>query len=409
MKRISIALMLLSNVFWLTTSANLQLPSIFNSNMVLQRNNEVAIWGWAAPGKTISIVSSWNNKKYSIRSDGSGKWKLKISTPDAGGPYQLQISGDGNPVKLDNILIGEVWVCSGQSNMEMPMKGFRGQPIAGSNEAIIHSRNANIRLYTVPRSAQTTPQDTSKTSSWKDANSETVADFSATAYYFGKLLYDMLNVPIGLVNVSYSGSSVEAWMDEASLKQFPEIRVPIKTDTIRAPNRTPTVLYNGMIHPIVGYGMRGMLWYQGESNHDRPDQYELLFPAMVSLLRTLWQAGDFPFYFAQIAPFNYPPITGNPKSNSAFLRDAQRKSVDRIPNSGMAVLLDAGEETNIHPANKKVAGERLAYIALAKTYGQKGFGFVSPSYDSLLITGSIAEVRFKDAASWLTSYGKEMT
>ena len=377
--------------------------------MVLQQNDKVSLWGWAAAGKILSVTPSWNRKTYKVKPDASGRWKLQIETPIAGGPYDITIS-DGTPVKLKNILIGEVWVCSGQSNMEMPLKGFKGQPILGSNEAILNSKNKNLRIYTVPRSSVTSPQNNSKPSQWKEASPESVADFSATAYFFGRLLQNLLEVPVGIINVSYSGSYAEAWMTPSALQPF-GIQAPAVGDTIKAVSRTPTTLYNGMLHPIIGYGMRGCLWYQGESNYDNPDMYESLFPAMVKEWRSLWGRGEFPFYFAQIAPYNYaqlPPYRVGGKYNSAFLRDAQRKALDKIPNSGMAVLLDAGEENNIHPANKEVAGMRLALLALRKTYGRKGFGFESPLYDTVSIAGGIAEVKFKNAPNWLTSYGKEL-
>lgn len=390
--------------------AEVKLPSVFTDNMVLQQSDKVNFWGWAAVGKTVSVTPSWNRKTYKARTDASGRWKLEVETPAAGGPYEITIS-DGTPVKLTNVLIGEVWVCSGQSNMEMPLKGFKGQPILGSNEAILKSRNPNLRLYTVPRSSEITPQDNSKPSQWKEARPETVADFSATAYYFGRLLQDQLEVPVGIINVSYSGSFAEAWMTPAALQPF-GIQAPAAGDTIKAVSRTPTTLYNGMLHPLIGYGMRGCLWYQGESNYDNPEVYESLFPAMVQQWRTLWGRDTFPFYFTQIAPYNYaqlPPYHYGGKYNSAFLRDAQRKALNQIPNSGMAVLLDAGEENNIHPANKEVAGTRLALLALGKTYGRKGFGFESPLYDTISIASGIAEVRFKNAPNWLTSFGKELT
>ncbi|MGB8194308.1 MAG: sialate O-acetylesterase [Chitinophagaceae bacterium] len=405
------SLFILFLLFFLPSFADITLPSVFSDNMVLQRNTNAAIWGWATPSKTITVTSSWNKKKYTVRSDATGKWKLTIQTPDAGGPYQLIID-DGKPLTLNNILIGEVWICSGQSNMEMPLKGFRGQPIKGSNEAILHSKNKQLRLYTVPRSGQLQPQENSKPSLWKEAEPEAVSNFSATAYYFGKLLNELLDVPIGLINVSYGGSTAEAWMDENTLKAFPEIVLPGKTDSIKIPNRTPTLLFNGMLHPVIGYGMKGVIWYQGESNYERADQYESLFPALISNWRSLWQNGEFPFYYAQIAPYNYaqlPPYRTGGKYNSAFIRDAQRKSLDKISNSGMAVLMDAGEENSIHPANKKAAGERLAMLALAKTYGLKGFGFESPLFDSLFVTGNIAEVRFRSTLNGLTAYGKELS
>lgn len=391
--------------------ATVTLPSFFSDNMVLQQNAAPAIWGWGRAGSRVQVTTSWNKQKYTTLPDASGKWKLNIPTPGAGGPYEITVS-DGDPIVLHNVLIGEVWLCSGQSNMEMPMKGFRDQPVLGSNDAIFRSSNSQIRLYTVPRSVKMQPQDTSKKSTWKMAEPETVSNFSATAYYFGRLLYEQLHVPIGLIHISYSGSNAEAWMNEATLKEFTDIKIPAPADSARANNRTATTLYNGMLHPFAGYGIKGCIWYQGESNYDRPDQYEKLFPAMVKQWREEFQQGDFPFYYAQIAPYNYaqlPPYNSGGKYNSAYLRDAQRKALAGISNSGMAVLMDIGEENSIHPANKEAGGKRLAYLALAKTYGLKGFGYTSPSFDSLLVNGNIATIRFKDAPNGLTSFGKPLS
>ena len=206
-------------------SAAITLPSFFGDNMVLQQQTTAAIWGWAQANSTVLITSSWNKKKYKAKVDASGKWKLKISTPAAGGPFEITIS-DGKPVVLRNVMIGEVWLCSGQSNMEMPMKGFRDQPIIGSNDAIFNSANNNIRLYIVPRSVKLQAQDTSKNSSWRIASPETVSNFSATAYYFAKLIQQQLKVPVGIVNISYGGSPAEAFMSETALKEFPDIKIP---------------------------------------------------------------------------------------------------------------------------------------------------------------------------------------
>lgn len=393
-----------------TAGAQVKLASLFTDNLVLQQKATVAVWGWATPGKIIALRPSWSEKTATAKADAGGRWKALLTTPSAGGPYQLSVSGDGS-LQLNNILIGEVWICSGQSNMEMPMKGFKGQPVLGSNEAILHSTHPAIRIYTVPRGAATTPQQNSKPSDWKEAAPEAISNFSATAYYFGKTMAELLKVPIGLINISYGGSPVESWMAAEALQAFPEIKVPGALDSFQSPNRTPTTLYNAMLHPVIGYGIRGMIWYQGESNYDRPDQYETLFPAAVQQWRRVWGQGGFPFYFAQIAPYNYgqlPPYHTGGKYNSAYLRDAQRKAAGRIPNAAMAVLLDAGEEDNIHPGRKKVAGERLALLALAKTYGWKGIGAESPAYDTLVVANGIAEVKFRNAPNWLTAYGKEL-
>jgi sialate O-acetylesterase len=411
MKRMKFKAILILALFGFTLNAvaTVKPASIFTDHMVLQQQSNVGIWGWAKPSSSVKIITSWNKKSYTAHADETGKFKIKVLTPGAGGPFEISLN-DGESLVLKDILIGEVWFCGGQSNMEMPMKGFKSQPVVGSNEVILKSRNPNIRLYTVPRSSMTTRQDNSKPSEWKLAGPETVANFSATAYFFGSLLSEMLNVPIGLVHDSYGGSSIEAWMSPDDLKPFPEINVPLKTDTIKEVSRTPTTLYNGMLYPVIGYGIRGAIWYQGESNYTRPAQYEALFPAMVSNWRKAWDNGEFPFYYAQIAPYNYAalPENANRQYNSALLREAQRHSLAKIPNSGMAVLMDIGEEKSIHPANKKQGGLRLAYLALAQTYGLKGFGYASPNYESLTIDKDKAVVKFQNVANGLTSFGKEL-
>lgn len=394
-----------------SANATVKLASIFGDQMVLQQQTNVAIWGWAKPSATVKIVTSWNKKSYSAVADASGKWSTKVQTPAAGGPFEISFN-DGELLTLKDILIGEVWFCGGQSNMEMPMKGFKSQPVLGSNETILKSTNPKLRMYIVPRSSIIGVQENSKPQVWKTANPESVSNFSATAYHFGQMLQELLCVPVGLVNVSYSGSSLEAWMSADELKAFPEVKVPVKGDTIKEVSRTPTTLYNGMLHPVIGFGMRGFIFYQGESNYERSDRYEELFPAFVNNLRKAWNIGEFPFYYAQIAPFkyNYPNTdTTNVKLNSAYLRDAQRKALPKIANAGMAVLMDIGELENIHPARKKEGGQRLAYLALAQTYGLKGFGSVSPAYESIAIDKEKVTVKFGNLPNGLTAFGKTLS
>jgi len=397
----------------LLLSAKIILPSFFGDNMVLQQKTEAAIWGWAKPNSSVQLTSSWNKKKYSAISDASGKWKMKINTPDAGGPYEIIIS-DEEAITLKNVLVGEVWLCSGQSNMEMPMKGYHDTPVLNSNDAIFNSANNQLRLYTVPRSIKTIAQDSTKNANWEIAGPETISNFSAAAYYFGRLLQQQLKVPIGLMNISYGGSSAEAWMSVEALKEFPELPIPAIADSAKVNNNTPTTLYNGMLKPFIGFTIKGCIWYQGESNNGRPGQYEKLFPAMVKQWRSEFGIGDFPFYFAQIAPFYYSRFvnaTKSPdiKSNSAFLRDAQRKAVEKIPNSGMVVLMDNGEEKSIHPADKETVGKRFAYLAFGNTYHFKGFAYQSPTFDSLLISGNVATIKFRNAPNGLTTFGKPLT
>lgn len=389
--------------------AQVKLGSLFTDNMVLQQQTQAPIWGWDDAGKGVSVTTSWNNKTYKTTAASTDKWMVKVATPAYGGPYTITIN-DGNTIKLNNVLIGEVWICTGQSNMEMPVKGFRGAPVTGSLEAVVHGTNNNIRLYTVPKGSTTTAQDNSKPANWLVATPESVSNFSGTGYFFGRSLNELLNIPIGLISDNYGGSTAQAWMDAEGLKDFPETKIPAATDQIKSVTQTPTTLYNAMLYPIIGYAIKGAIWYQGESNREWPDQYEKLFPAMVKRWRDLWGQGDFPFYYAQITPYDYsnqPPVYNNTgKYNSAYLRDAQRKALKYIPNSAMAVTMDLGDVQTIHPPNKQPVGTRLSYLAYALTYGAKGFDYASPNFKDMTVAGNVATVNFVNCNSGLTSYNK---
>ncbi|MFV0605572.1 MAG: sialate O-acetylesterase [Niabella sp.] len=388
--------------------AKIRLPYFFSDGMVLQRESTPAIWGWTDSKKNVTITTSWNKKIYTVKPDANGKWKTFIQTTNAGGPYAITVN-DGTPFVIKNVLLGEVWMCSGQSNMEMPMKGYKDQPIESSNDYIFNSDNNNIRLYTIPRSVQSVALDTSKNSTWKTAAPQDVSNFSATAYFFGLQLYNKLKVPIGLINVSYGGSPVEAFMDIKTLEKY-NAKIPEANTKEKLSNKIPTVLYNGMIHPFIGYGIKGAIWYQGETNAGQPAQYESLFPDFVSMLRKQFGYGEFPFYYVQIAPWDYNMYKkpGDARMNSAFLRDAQRKSLDKIPNSGMVVTMDIGDSIYIHPRNKKTVGKRLAYLALNNTYGFTGFQSQSPLYESVTFKNDTAIIRFTNAPNGLTSYGQPL-
>jgi sialate O-acetylesterase len=383
--------------------ADVKLPAIFGDNMVLQQQSQVAVWGWAKPNASVSVTGSWSRKTYSARSDIKGFWRVRIETPAAGfTPYTLTVS-DGKAVTLHNILIGEVWVCSGQSNMEMPMKGYRNEPIEGGPEAIALSTNNGIRCFTVTKASKAAPQDDC-TGAWAIANPQTTPDFTATGYFFGRLLSQSLNVPVGLIHTSWGGSRIEAWMTPNSLKDIPGKSIPATDADIKDPVSPPTVLFNGMIHPILGYGIRGAVWYQGESNRDEPALYVKMFDAMVREWRSLWGMGDFPFYYCQIAPYYY-----NDGFHSGYLREAQSKGIVTTPNTGMAVLMDAESVYSIHPPKKRDAGERMALWALAKTYGMEKMHYRSPEVKSLAIEGRVAVLTFDlNDSPGLTTYGKEI-
>lgn len=398
----------ISLFFATLTNAEIKLPAIFGDNMLLQQNTNAKIWGWSDKGQSVCITTSWDNKTYTVDADISGKWESNIKTPTASNQtYDIKISDNKSSIELHNVLIGEVWLCLGQSNMEMPMKGFKGQPIEGSNEDIFRSRNQNIRIITVKRTSNLEPQD-NFIGEWKEATPQTVKEFSATGYYFGRLMNEMLDVPVGLILSSWGGSWLESWMSKEILSsEFKDVKLPQSLEDVKEKNRTPTTLYNGMIHPIKGYTIKGALMYQGESNYDRAKQYPALFQTFVKETRRIWRQGEFPFYYCQIAPYNNPPEK-NGDFNGAYLREAQYKSAQVIPNSGMVVLMDIGEEFCIHPKKKKIGGERLAMMALAKTYGMTGYAYESPTLGGMTIENSEAILSFDNAPMWLTSYGKEL-
>lgn len=398
----SAGLLIFFVLFSVLSRAEIKLPAIFGDQMVLQQQTDAAIWGKATAGKTVRISTSWDNKSYSAQTDQQGNWRTKVKTPKAGGPYEITIS-DGSPIKLKNVLIGEVWICSGQSNMVMPMKGYRNQPITGSNEAIAISANSNIRMITVDRDKSLVPKD-NFTGDWKECLPENVLNFSATAYFFGKMVQQVLNVPVGLITTSWGGTRIEPWMSENGIRNFDWVKLPDKKMEGDFSQQTPTVLFNAMVNPIVGYALRGAIWYQGESNRNEPDQYQKLMPGLAENWRAEWGIGDFPFYYVQIAPFDYGPAG----LNSAYLREAQLKAAGATTNFGMACVMDAGEKDCIHPANKKAAGDRLAYLALAKTYGKSGFAYSGPVLKEMTVEGSLVKLTFDFADNGLTSYGKEL-
>lgn len=385
-----------------TINAKVVLPKIFASGMVMQQQTDANLWGEAKADATVKIATSWNKKTVSVKAGNDGKWTAKIQTPAAGGPYSITFN-DGEKTVIDNILVGELWICSGQSNMEMPMKGFKNQPVENAVEDILHSGDSKMRLFTVKRTSLFQPA-TDVVGEWKEASPEAVRNFSATAYYFGRELRRMLNVPVGLIVTSWGGSSCEAWMNRNWLKAFPLIELPASQETIKSKNRTATVLYNGMLHPLVGISMRGVIWYQGEENVSRSGYYADLFSRMIKGWREEWKEGDFPFYYCQIAPYDYN-IIGWGQYNSAFLREQQAKAEKMNKNIGMACLMDAGLEYGIHPRKKQLAGMRLALLALDKTYGIKGITSETARYKDVEFKGDTAVITFERAGMWV--YGKD--
>jgi sialate O-acetylesterase len=395
-------------IFWLcflapvTTSvyADIQLPAIVSDHMVLQQNSTVKIWGWSDES-SITVTVSWEPEKEYRAAVIQGKWLVSVDTPGAGGPYRITIASVAQTITLDDILLGEVWLCSGQSNMQMSFRGYDSQPVYGSNDMVANSADADIRLFTVTRKTGPQPERDCK-GTWALAHPATVIGFSAVAYAYGKYLHDVLHVPVGLIHSSWGGSPAEAWMDAETLKKFPEVDLSERTPANRI-HKTPAYLFNAMIYPIINFGIRGAIWYQGEENRTNPALYRRLFPAMIENWRALWQQGDFPFYFVQIAPYKY-----NDKVNTAYLREAQLEAMHTVNNTGMAVTMDVGEYETIHPGEKITVGKRLAYWALAKTYQLDGIAFSGPVYKTMEVKESKAVLRFDYADNGFTTLGNPL-
>jgi sialate O-acetylesterase len=345
----------------------------------------------------VKVKTSWDGKTVVARPDANGKWLAEVQTPVAGGPYTVTLD-DGQPLTLKDVMVGEVWICSGQSNMEMPMKGFKAQPVEGAAEALMLGEDPQLHFFTVGLNPQLTATDTLK-GKWQKAETAAIRQSSATAYFFGKALRAALKVPVGLVVTAYGGSACEAWMAADWLKAFPTVELPkTKADVDKRLQRCPTALYNGMLHPIIGYGMRGVIWYQGEDNVNRYQNYADLLSTMVKGWRSDWRQGDFPFYYCQIAPYDYSLLGWS--YNSAFLREQQLKAEKMIPNSRMAVLMDAGLKYGIHPRKKREVGERLALLALANTYGRQGLPDFA-TYSGVTFQGDTAVVSFDRSKEWV--------
>ena len=418
------------------------LPRVIGSNMVLQRDMQAPIWGWASPGEKVTITLSPEAEgveplfSTSAVADMKGNWQIKLPAIAAGGPYTLRVKGS-NTLELTNVLFGEVWVCSGQSNMQWPVSASKD-----SEAEIAAGMYPKIRLFYVPRVAAGLLQH-DVAADWHETTPETVANFSAVAYYFGRKLYKNLDVPIGLINTSWGGTRIEPWTPPVGFTAVPALasiskevqdiqanyraQLPEKMKNIEAwiaetrkaletgaqltqmPNNThplahqqrPTALYNGMVHPIVPYAIRGALWYQGESNLRDGMLYHEKMKALINGWREVWGQGDFPFYFVQLAPFNY----GGRNANPIFLPqiwEAQAATL-ALPNTGMAVTTDIGNLRDIHPRNKQDVGRRLALWALAKNYGRDDVTSSGPLYKSMRVEGNTIRLTFDYVGSGLTS------
>jgi sialate O-acetylesterase len=392
MKNAMIVIFFFAPLFFM---GQLRLPSILSSGMVLQQHDAVNLWGWSGPGEKVYVSTSWDNQTDSTTVSNGATWKLKIHTPAAGGPYSITIRGK-NSILLENVLIGEVWVCSGQSNMEMSYNwGIKSMATDVAN-----ALNNKIRFFQIPKSTAPYPQDDLK-GQWVVCDSNTIKSFSAAGYYFGRQLNQQLNVPVGLINTSWGGTPAEVWTPRESI----ESKGVLKAAATKLQSNPwwpsePGVIFNAMVAPITNFNIAGSIWYQGESNTINNATYEQLFTSMIDDWRKAWHK-EFPFYYVQIAPYKY----GN-NNAGALLQEQQFKTM-RHPNVGMVVTTDIIDTvTDIHPKNKKEVGQRLANWALAETYHVPGLVYKSPVFKSAEMQKGKMLLSFDNAPNGLMAKDK---
>lgn len=380
--------------------AQISLPAVFADHMVLQQKSDVPVWGWARASATIKVVGSWaphDTVTTVVRPDGN--WKVVLKTAEAGGPYSLSITGDGS-CELKDVMLGEVWLCSGQSNMEWtPMSNIdnRDAEIAAANYP-------DIRFFHIPRRGAATPQNDCD-ATWAACTPETMKNTSAIAYFFGRDLQKELDVPVGLVVSAWGGTPAEVWTPRELVMQNAEIREAIPDQTYPWWPVEPGVLYNQMIHPIVPYSLAGVLWYQGESNRDHASSYGVLLKTMIESWRKDF-GKELPFYLVQIAPHTYNANDNGP----ALVREHQEWISRTVPATGMVVVSDCvADVKDIHPTDKQSVGLRLANMALGKTYGRLASGYESPVFKSLTISKNKALVSFLHADNGLMCKDKQIT
>lgn len=377
-------------------NANVSIPEIFADNMVLQQKSDILIWGWAKTGENVTIKADWMEKEVTTLTGTQGTWRVTIQTPQAGGPFNIHIRGH-NEIILKNVLIGEVWLCSGQSNMEMSA----AWGIKNGAEEIRDANYPQIRLFSVNAATSLYPQE-HLSGTWAPCTPEEMKNFSAIGYFFARRLFFELGVPVGIINSSWGGTPAESWMpeevirkdgflNEAASKQKPVPWGPVE----------PGRIYNAMIAPVIPFRIAGVLWYQGEANTINGYAYKQLLSALIGSWREKW-GYQFPFYFAQIAPYRY----GNP-SEGVIIRDAQRRALD-VQNTGMTVLSDLCDTTDIHPKDKLNAALRLANLALKRIYGKDIAEDSGPLYKDFVIEKGKAIVSF-DHSEGLNTRSKKLS
>jgi sialate O-acetylesterase len=385
--------------------AEIKLPSIIGDNMVLQQEREVPVWGWDDPGTTVTV--SAGDVQRSAKADDQGRWLVNLPPRPAGGPITLTIQGTSTR-KIENVLVGEVWLCSGQSNMEWSVRQSDDP-----DEEIAAAQYPQIRHIKIPHVPAGAPQADVASDGWQVCSPDTVANFTAVGYYFGRHLHKELKVPVGLIGSNWGGTRIEPWTPPAGFRHIPALasiadnldKYPEKNNEGKINHQSALALYNGMIAPLVPYGIRGAIWYQGESNNGEGMLYHEKMKALIHGWRTLWNDEDMPFLFVQLAPFRY----GGEPDRLPGIWEAQTATLS-VPHTGMAVTVDIGNVADIHPRNKQDVGRRLALWALAKTYGKQDLVYSGPLYKSMKVEGNKVRLTFDHAGGGLVARdGKPLT
>ena len=384
-----------------SVSAKVVLPAIFSDNMVLQQNAQVNLWGKATPGERVSVKASWTDKTVTTKAAADGKWTVKLKTPAAAKGQFVTVSGE-NTITINNVLVGEVWLCTGQSNMEYPVckhpdkKWMTG--MITEAEEMKDADYPELRLFRVEHQLAPDGEMDDCQGRWLVCTPKNLYDFSAVGFVFGRRLHKELNVPVGMIQSTWGGTHAESWTKMSVMKNNPlytDVLEDFALKNVKQEKgycKVPATLWNGMIHPILGYTVKGNIWYQGESNAIRHEKYQQVFTNMINSWRKEWKQPDMPFYFMQIAPH---------KGQPAGIREAQLKTWQSgLKNVGMAVVTDAADSTDIHPRNKRVAGERMALWALAKQYG-KDVAYSGPLFKTMKVSGNKAVLSFEYAEDGL--------
>ena len=381
--------------------AKVRLPHIISDNMVIQQQTEVRLWGWAQPGKTVKVTASWNSEAATAKTGRDGRWLVKVKTPKAGYEPLSITFDDGEPLTIGNVVAGEVWVCAGQSNMEMPVKGFGQCPVKDYNHHVLDAaQSKGVRSVKIPSVMSATPQDDAQCE-WLQCSPKTVGEFSATGYFFARLLSRTLDIPVGIIEANKGGSRVESWLTKENLEKYTDD----PTDSVEISRKWAQYDYlrsllwgNGTFNPILNYTVKGILYYQGCSNVGDPgDQYSQRLKLLVEQWRSQFALGEIPFYFVQIAPFQYGD--GLDGTSGALLREQQWKAAQIIPNSSLVCINDLVypyEYSQIHPAQKQPVGERLAFTALNRDYGYETVNYKSSSYKDMTIKNDTVFIHTQD-------------